>query len=203
MDTIWIASTTNKDFPLKRVPVTKTKCLDFPATTPPWEIHRTAILFLSQLAVKKSRNPVFLSGLTAALQYGAPFWKTRNIIFLTSPKGTNNQGTFGCYRGVSAETSNNKQTIIKRHHRNYPPSAYTHVNGIPTLTRYFTLIELLCLADPKEAIVPADAIARQILGATRFNKEIGKENWKHVLKDLTDIAHRFFPKNTIIASENA
>lgn len=152
------------------------------------------LLFLAKLAIQRSKLPLFLSGITAALQYGAPAWNQHNTIYLGTSTGTNNQNTIGCYHGASPEKPTIKPTLIKRQHKNYPKDAVTLINGIPTLNAYLTVLELLCLTDPYEAFVSADGLARKTLKFNRFNKVAGIELWKRIIKDLEQYASTYFAK---------
>lgn len=199
METTWIpAETSHSDeptpYPLIRVQASKTQHLEFPLNTPPWEIHRAVMLYLAKLAIQRSKQPLFLSGLTAALQYGAPTWNQHNTIYLGTKTGTNNQKNIGCYTGPFAEKTFQKPTLIKRQHKNYPENAVSLINGIPTLNAYVTVLELLCLTDPYEAFVSADGLARKALQFNRFNKVSGLELWKRILPDLQKYISIYFAK---------
>lgn len=148
---------------------------------PPWEVHNASILALAQRTSQRTTVLHAFSLLAGALVWGVPSYKLPlrlDVIYFDDK-----------HHGVSkvGEQKGRGGIPVHRTGRHYPPESVVEMQGIPVLDYPFLIIEFLKLDDPKQALVTADSLVRQVLGVNHILTEsqlTELENLKHELVQL-------------------
>lgn len=132
-----------------------------------WERNRTIHLARLQETIGNSGPHTYATLETASLLYGTDVLNFDVEIYLTFQAKHQRRKT-----RVGAFIRDLKASTIHRIRRNHlPADAYTLVEGIPTLTPEYLILEYLALADVERAFVGAESLVRMLCGSDRRKRK--------------------------------
>lgn len=161
---------TFQDTPVKSRRVSRHWCI-FQVPGAVWQLHRTVHLARLHETIGNSAEGTFATLESASLLYDLPVLVDDVHVQLGFVAPHQRRKTL-----IGAFLPGFAVSTVSRHRRNkLPGAAFAVVNGIPTLTPEYLLLEYLALPDVERAFVGAEAVFRWLCGADRrARKQVNK-----------------------------
>lgn len=132
--------------------------------------------------IRNSAADSYLAGVSACLVRGLPTARTtRNIDIIIRSPHSRPQTRIGAF------TPDVPESTVKRRRRNYPDSAFTTLNGMPTLSDDFFILDCLSKPDPLDAFVPVDALVYRTCSTNLYKRMTTEESLERLRARLAQI----------------
>lgn len=132
--------------------------------------------------IRNSANDSYLAGASACLLRGLPTARTTRDIDVIIRSAHSRPAT-----RIGAFTPDVPESTVKRRRRNYPDSAFTTINGLPTLSDEFFILDCLSMPDPVDAFVPVDALVYRKCSTNLYNRMATEEAMERLQACLLQI----------------